>query len=290
MPTWINPTKEIEMQWDSYSRVLRPVIFTGEYQENIFNPTIMPDTQFVYWPKKEIVYTIKPSKQYLSSAPREDHGGVSSRPKIFICEMQKHIFICFAKCGSSTLLNSISAKEYSETRKISWMLPQHIKNALNPYLKDYESKIKSGEYTIVLVWRDPIDRFVSACNMLYSRRWLQEYAIADYEKMIDCKEDVIDWILFCQSFEVEDEMHITPQHFLWKQFENEIPGIKPTIVVNSKNLKAYLTSVNIPAVDSLPIHDSAISKEDLTEQQKEEILKYAKKDFDLLNLAPVFKV
>lgn len=289
MAVWINAPKEIEIHWDIHSRFLKPDIITGEYHNNIFSPTVFPDKQFVYWPKKEIVYCINPNKQYISSAPKEDHGGVSSRPRIFVSEMTKHIFICFAKCGSSTLLNSLSAKEYSETRTISWMLPQHIKNSLNPYLKDYENKINSGDYTIVLVWRDPIERFISSCNMLACRQWLREYTVVDYDRMIESNEDIIDWILFCQSFKTEDEIHITPQYLLWKHFKNEIPGLKPNVIVNSKKLKSYLKSINIPVVDSVPIHNSTITKEELTEHQKELVLEYAKDDFELLNLAPIYE-
>lgn len=278
------------INWDDKTSSLGIGNIDGEYHGNIFTPSNIPDIQFVHWEKKGIVYCINPNRQHISSAPKVDHGGVSPRPRIFVSEKTKHLFICFAKCGSSVLLNSLSNNEFGETRDISWRLPQHIKKSLNPYLEDYESKIKSGEYTIVLVWRDPLDRFISVCNMLACRKWLREYTVVDYDRMIESNADIIDWILFCQSFEVEDEMHITPQHFLWEKFENEIPGIKPTIVVNSKNLKAYLTSVNISVVDSAPIHNSPIKKEELTTEQKELVLKYAKEDFDLLKLAPIYNV
>lgn len=290
MAKLINAAKDMVLNWDDQTSSLSVGNIDGTYKGNIFTPSNIPDLQFVHWKKKGIVYCINPNKQYISSAPKYNLLGVSPIPRIFVSEKTRHILICFAKCGSSMLLNSLSNSEFGETRDMSWRLPQRIKDAVIPQIKDSESKIKSGEYTIVLVWRDPVDRFLSVCNMFPNNNWLRGCVIPDYHRMIQSHEDIIDWILFTQSFGTVDDSHITPQHLQFRICQEASPELKPNIIVNTKDLKHYLTSIGIKPIDSLPLHNSPIKKEELTEHQKELILKYAKEDFDLLKLAPIYNL
>lgn len=289
MAKLINAPKNMAINWDDQTSSLSVGNIDGTYNGNIFTPDNIPDIQFVHWKKKGIVYCVNPKEQYLSSALKYNNG-VSPIPRIFISEKTKHILICFAKCGSSMLLNSLSNNEFGETRDISWRLPQRIKDAVIPQIKDCCEKIKSGEYTIVLVWRDPVDRFLSVCNMFPNHNWLRGYVIPDYHRMIKSSEDIIDWILFTQSFGTVDDSHITPQYLQWRKCQEASGELKPDIIVNSKDLKHYLTAIGIEPIDSLPLHNSPIKKEELTDEQKELILKYAKEDFDLLKLAPIYNL